>query len=117
MKFSKQLSITLAAAVLAVGAVTIAPQQAEASPGYYYTDSKRPPVLTAPGYVEPIPSTPKVGTVMTDISVPETIVTTWDALLAKMAAMNEQILKMPEGNRPPLMTLDNISLEQYTFIN
>ena len=53
MKFFKQLTITLAAAVLAVGAVTIAPQQAEASPGYYYTDSRRPPVLTPTGNVHP----------------------------------------------------------------
>ena len=44
MKASKQFSIVLAAAVLAFGAVTVAPQQADASYGYKYTDSQRPPV-------------------------------------------------------------------------
>ena len=39
MKASKQFSIVLAAAVLAFGAVTVAPQQADASYGYKYTDS------------------------------------------------------------------------------
>ncbi len=39
---SKQFSIVLAAAVLAFGAVTVAPQQADASYGYKYTDSQRP---------------------------------------------------------------------------
>ena len=36
MKVSKQFSIVLAAAVLAFGAVTVAPQQADASYGYKY---------------------------------------------------------------------------------
>ena len=51
MKASKQFSIVLAAAVLAFGAVTVAPQQADASYGYKYTDSQRPPVSTPTGYV------------------------------------------------------------------
>ena len=51
MKASKQLSIVLAATVLAFGVATLAPQQADASYGYKYTDSIRPPVLT------PTPST------------------------------------------------------------
>ena len=53
MKASKQFSIVLAAAVLAFGAVTVAPQQADASYGYKYTDSQRPPVSTPTGYVYP----------------------------------------------------------------
>lgn len=53
MKASKQFSIVLATAVLAFGAVTVAPQQADASYGYKYTDSQRPPVSTPTGYVNP----------------------------------------------------------------
>jgi len=53
MKASKQFSIVLAAAVLAFGAVTVAPQQADASYGYKYIDSQRPPVSTPTGYVNP----------------------------------------------------------------
>ncbi len=41
MKASKQLSIVLAATVLAFGVATLAPQQADASYGYKYTDSQR----------------------------------------------------------------------------
>ena len=46
MKVSKQFSIVLAASVLAFGVATLAPQQADASYGYKYTDSVRPPVET-----------------------------------------------------------------------
>ena len=46
MKVSKQFSIVLAASVLAFGVATLAPQQADASYGYKYTDSQRPPVST-----------------------------------------------------------------------
>ena len=53
MKASKQLSIALAATVLAFGVATLAPQQAGASYGYKYTDSQRPPVSTPTGYVNP----------------------------------------------------------------
>ena len=53
MKVSKQVSIVLAASVLALGVVTLAPQQADASYGYKYTDSQRPPVSTPTGYVNP----------------------------------------------------------------
>ena len=53
MKASKQLSIVLAATVLAFGVATLAPQQADASYGYKYTDSQRPPVYTPTGYVNP----------------------------------------------------------------
>ena len=53
MKASKQLSIALAATVLAFGVATLAPQQADASYGYKYTDSQRPPVSTPTGYVNP----------------------------------------------------------------
>ena len=53
MKASKQLSIVLAASVLAFGVATLAPQQADASYGYKYTDSQRPPVSTPTGYVNP----------------------------------------------------------------
>ena len=53
MKASKQLSIVLAATVLAFGVATLAPQQANASYGYKYTDSQRPPVSTPTGYVNP----------------------------------------------------------------
>ncbi len=53
MKASKQLSIVFAATVLAFGVATLAPQQANASYGYKYTDSQRPPVSTPTGYVNP----------------------------------------------------------------
>ena len=53
MKASKQLSIVLAATVLAFGVATLAPQQVGASYGYKYTDSQRPPVSTPTGYVNP----------------------------------------------------------------
>lgn len=39
MKVSKQFSIVLAVSVLAFGVATLAPQQADASYGYKYTDS------------------------------------------------------------------------------
>jgi len=63
MKASKQFSIVLAAAVLAFGAVTVAPQQADASYGYKYTDSQRPPVST------PKLTTPKASTTIENITV------------------------------------------------
>ena len=53
MKASKQFSIVLAATVLVFGVATLAPQQADASYGYKYTDSQRPPVSTPTGYVNP----------------------------------------------------------------
>lgn len=53
MKVSKQFSIVLAASVLAFGVATLAPQQVDASYGYKYTDSQRPPVSTPTGYVNP----------------------------------------------------------------
>lgn len=53
MKVSKQVSIVLAASVLAFGVATLAPQQVDASYGYKYTDSQRPPVSTPTGYVNP----------------------------------------------------------------
>lgn len=53
MKVSKQFSIVLAASVLAFGVATLAPQYADASYGYKYTDSQRPPVSTPTGYVNP----------------------------------------------------------------
>ena len=73
MKVSKQVSIVLAASVLALGVAALAPQQADASYGYKYTDSQRPPVSTPTGYVNPsmgstvtvtdsVPTTNKVAT-------------------------------------------------------
>ena len=53
MKASKQVSIVLAASVLAFGVAALAPQQVDASYGYKYTDSQRPPVSTPTGYVNP----------------------------------------------------------------
>lgn len=53
MKASKQVSIVLAASVLALGVAALAPQQVDASYGYAYTDSQRPPVSTPTGYVNP----------------------------------------------------------------
>ena len=68
MKASKQLSIVLAASVLAFGVATLAPQQANASYGYKYTDSQRPPVS------DPAPATnklttPKASTTIENITV------------------------------------------------
>ena len=51
MRKAKKLSITLMASVMALGAVAFTAQPANASYGYKYTDSIRPPVLT------PTPST------------------------------------------------------------
>lgn len=84
MKVSKQVSIVLAVSVLALGVVTLAPQQVDASYGYTYTDSQRPPVSTPTGYVnpsmgstvtvtDPVPTTNKVTT--PKISVNSTKVT------------------------------------------
>ena len=53
MRNSKKISMTIMAAVMALGVVTFAAQPANASYGYKYTDSVRPPVLT------PTPSTGK----------------------------------------------------------
>ena len=46
MRKAKKLSITLMASVMALGAVAFTAQPANASYGYKYTDSIRPPVLT-----------------------------------------------------------------------
>ena len=51
MKNSKKISMMIMASVMALGVVTFAAQPANASYGYKYTDSVRPPVLT------PTPST------------------------------------------------------------
>lgn len=51
MRKAKKLSITLMASVMALGVVAFSAQPANASYGYKYTDSVRPPVLT------PTPST------------------------------------------------------------
>ena len=51
MRKAKKLSITLMASVMALGIVAFTAQPANASYGYKYTDSIRPPVLT------PTPST------------------------------------------------------------
>lgn len=51
MRKAKKLSITLMASVMALGVVAFSSQPANASYGYKYTDSVRPPVLT------PTPST------------------------------------------------------------
>ena len=51
MRKAKKLSITLLASVMALGVVAFTAQPANASYGYKYTDSIRPPVLT------PTPST------------------------------------------------------------
>ena len=51
MRKAKKLSITLMASVMALGVVAFTAQPANASYGYKYTDSVRPPVLT------PTPST------------------------------------------------------------
>ena len=53
MRKAKKISITLMASVMALGAVAFTAQPANASYGYKYTDSVRPPVLT------PTPSTGK----------------------------------------------------------
>ena len=51
MRKAKKLSITLMASVMALGVIAFTAQPANASYGYKYTDSIRPPVLT------PTPST------------------------------------------------------------
>ena len=64
MRKAKKLSITLMASVMALGVVAFTAQPANASYGYKYTDSIRPPVLT------PTPSTGKapVETVATTVT-------------------------------------------------
>jgi len=102
MKASKQFSIVLAAAVLAFGAVTVAPQQADASYGYKYTDSQRPPVSTPTGYVnpamgstvtvtDPAPTTnklttPKASTTIENITVTNSLAVA-DYFMAKIMAI------------------------------
>lgn len=51
MRKAKKLSLTLMASVMALGVIAFTAQPANASYGYKYTDSIRPPVLT------PTPST------------------------------------------------------------
>ena len=51
MRKAKKLSVTLMASVMALGVIAFTAQPANASYGYKYTDSIRPPVLT------PTPST------------------------------------------------------------
>jgi len=53
MRKAKKLSITLMASVMALGVVAFTAQPANASYGYKYTDSQRPPVSTPTGYVNP----------------------------------------------------------------
>ena len=74
MRNSKKISMTIMAAVMALGVVTFAAQPANASYGYKYTDSVRPPVLT------PTPSTGKapvepVTTTVTPAPAAKTTVT------------------------------------------
>lgn len=74
MRKAKKLSITLMASVMALGAVAFTAQPANASYGYKYTDSIRPPVLT------PTPSTGKapvepVATTVTPASATNTTTT------------------------------------------
>lgn len=75
MRKAKKLSITLMASVMAFGVVAFTAQPANASYGYKYTDSIRPPVLT------PTPSTGKapvepVTTTVTPAPAAKTTVTT-----------------------------------------
>lgn len=74
MRKAKKLSITLMASVMALGFVAFTAQPANASYGYKYTDSVRPPVLT------PTPSTGKapvepVATTVTPASATNTTTT------------------------------------------
>lgn len=74
MRKAKKLSITLMASVMALGVVAFTAQPANASYGYKYTDSVRPPVLT------PTPSTGRapvepVATTVTPASAAKTATT------------------------------------------
>lgn len=74
MRKAKKLSITLMASVMVFGVVAFTAQPANASYGYKYTDSIRPPVLT------PTPSTGKapvepVATTVTPASAAKTTTT------------------------------------------
>ena len=74
MRNSKKISMTIMAAVMALGVVTFAAQPANASYGYKYTYSVHPPVLT------PTPSTGKapvepVTTTVTPAPAAKTTVT------------------------------------------
>lgn len=81
MREAKKLSITLMASVMALGVVAFAAQTANASYGYKYTDSVRPPVLT------PIPSTGKapVEPVVTTVTPAPTAKTTTTVEPTKIA--------------------------------
>ena len=75
MRKAKKLSLTLMASVMALGVIAFTAQPANASYGYKYTDSIRPPVLT------PTPSTGKapvepVTTTVTPAPAAKTTVTT-----------------------------------------
>ena len=64
MKASKQLSIVLAASVLAFGVATLAPQQADASYGYKYTPTGyvNPAMGSTVTVTDPAPATNKLTT-------------------------------------------------------
>lgn len=72
MRKAKKLSITLMASVMALGVIAFTAQPANASYGYKYTDSIRPPVLT------PTPSTGRapVEPVATTVTPTPTATTT-----------------------------------------
>ena len=62
MRKAKKLSLTLMASVMALGVIAFTAQPANASYGYKYTDSIRPPVLTPTpsngrAHVEPVATT------------------------------------------------------------
>ena len=75
MRKAKKLSVTLMASVMALGVIAFTAQPANASYGYKYTDSIRPPVLT------PTPSTGRapvepVATTVTPAPTAKTTTTT-----------------------------------------
>ena len=63
MRKAKKLSITLMASVMALGAVAFTAQPANASYGYKYTDSIRPPVEPVATTVTPAPAAKTTTTV------------------------------------------------------
>lgn len=63
MRKAKKLSITLMASVMALGVIAFTAQPANASYGYKYTDSIRPPVLTPTPSTGRAPVEPVVTTV------------------------------------------------------
>ena len=96
MRKAKKLSLTLMASVMALGVIAFTAQPANASYGYKYTDSIRPPVLT------PTPSTGRapvepVATTVTPAPAAKTITTVEPTKTAGSVTYTKALRLRPKG--------------------